>query len=261
MWTHDGKSKNGKPKIKKRTHIFLSGDQKIHMEKGRKTQRLLKKEITKPGELRDRIQQSRQTSTVIVVGSPSEPEKIQVLSVCKTCGKWSKFFRCSLCHIIFYCSKECQKADWARHKPLCAITNEGGKYAGDTLAEGVKLVKSMVYEQANEMADDQGSVLEMGVPYFLNVSIETLIGNPTLRPRRMGKTQRAGFPPLPQDSKDYFNIVVALGATHLKTPDGGYIRERYLLRFEPMCSVVQMLSQISPNKDANVGKERSSYCA
>lgn len=45
---------------------------------------------------------------------------------CRTCGQecggalgLPKSKRCSACHITIYCSKECQAADWGRHKPEC----------------------------------------------------------------------------------------------------------------------------------------------
>ena len=32
----------------------------------------------------------------------------------------AEFKRCSSCHFAFYCSRECQKADWKlRHKAIC----------------------------------------------------------------------------------------------------------------------------------------------
>jgi hypothetical protein len=45
---------------------------------------------------------------------------------CHTCRKTSlpegprvKLRRCTLCRSACYCSKECQKMDWRRHKPQC----------------------------------------------------------------------------------------------------------------------------------------------
>lgn len=37
---------------------------------------------------------------------------------CKICGKSSTFV-CSVCKVVSYCSKECQKRDWKYHKLIC----------------------------------------------------------------------------------------------------------------------------------------------
>jgi len=39
-----------------------------------------------------------------------------------SCGKWENaklFKKCSRCENIYYCSKECQVADWSEHKQFC----------------------------------------------------------------------------------------------------------------------------------------------
>lgn len=42
---------------------------------------------------------------------------------CQTCHKSKsdsvKLYKCEMCKSIRYCSKECQKDDWARHKLEC----------------------------------------------------------------------------------------------------------------------------------------------
>lgn len=32
--------------------------------------------------------------------------------------------KCSVCHLMQYCSKECQRKDWRRHKPFCTAVEE-----------------------------------------------------------------------------------------------------------------------------------------
>ena len=44
---------------------------------------------------------------------------------CYTCGLLEvfgveTFSKCSACKAVLYCGVECQKADWKKHKPLCA---------------------------------------------------------------------------------------------------------------------------------------------
>ena len=43
---------------------------------------------------------------------------------CGGCGIWQshtevKLDRCSVCRLVYYCSKECQKQDWKAHKQCC----------------------------------------------------------------------------------------------------------------------------------------------
>ena len=33
----------------------------------------------------------------------------------------TRFQKCSRCERAYYCCKECQVADWARHKSTCAV--------------------------------------------------------------------------------------------------------------------------------------------
>jgi hypothetical protein len=51
----------------------------------------------------------------------------KALKICRNCNKSDRSAEfqltllksCSRCQITFYCSKECQKADWKAHKPIC----------------------------------------------------------------------------------------------------------------------------------------------
>jgi hypothetical protein len=61
-------------------------------------------------------------------------EKAQICtnsSNCRFCGKLEtmdkEFPECAGCGLVTYCSKECQKADWRRHKPICTKVNDSKK--------------------------------------------------------------------------------------------------------------------------------------
>ncbi|KZV63493.1 hypothetical protein PENSPDRAFT_209593 [Peniophora sp. CONT] len=50
--------------------------------------------------------------------------KAQMISVCGHCGKQCERRACKQCRMIAYCSAECQKADWPKHKKNCATMAE-----------------------------------------------------------------------------------------------------------------------------------------
>ena len=50
-----------------------------------------------------------------------KPPSSDGAKACKHCERRSqeKLFDCSRCGLVFYCGKDCQKADWKDHRPLC----------------------------------------------------------------------------------------------------------------------------------------------
>ncbi|KDR68109.1 hypothetical protein GALMADRAFT_283214 [Galerina marginata CBS 339.88] len=59
------------------------------------------------------------------LGRKPPPGKI---SMCFTCDKTpegdKEYRRCAKCRTVAYCSRECQKKDWSRHKPVCFASND-----------------------------------------------------------------------------------------------------------------------------------------
>ena len=47
------------------------------------------------------------------------PEVERDLTVCAKCGKTGVKGNCAKCQAVAYCSRECQRADWVRHKRHC----------------------------------------------------------------------------------------------------------------------------------------------
>jgi len=39
--------------------------------------------------------------------------------VCNVCQASAATKRCSRCNLVWYCSPECQRKDWKKHKPFC----------------------------------------------------------------------------------------------------------------------------------------------
>ena len=69
------------------------------------------------------------TSIVIALGSPDEAEEfggedrvsLILRKGCQSCGKedMAKRLLCGACKGPLYCSAECQKKEWKKHKPIC----------------------------------------------------------------------------------------------------------------------------------------------
>ena len=69
------------------------------------------------------------TSIVIALGSPDEAEEfggstraaLIVRKGCSSCGneEMEKRLLCGACKGPVYCSAECQKREWKKHKPVC----------------------------------------------------------------------------------------------------------------------------------------------
>ncbi len=55
---------------------------------------------------------------------------VPVTAFCSRCAAQRapnvKLLRCSGCMLVHYCDVECQRLDWARHKPFCS--RQGGKF-------------------------------------------------------------------------------------------------------------------------------------
>jgi hypothetical protein len=65
----------------------------------------------------DQIPPSTSDATV----SPFDDYDLGDQKVCEVCGKNGNAKKCVACLNVFYCSKECQKKDWKKHKGVCAV--------------------------------------------------------------------------------------------------------------------------------------------
>ncbi|KAF8656079.1 hypothetical protein AX16_002779 [Volvariella volvacea WC 439] len=67
-----------------------------------------------------------------------QKRRLAAVRICMNCGLREpevKLFRCAACRYSWYCSKDCQKADWKSHKPICR-----------PIAEDLKEVEKMKLE-------------------------------------------------------------------------------------------------------------------
>lgn len=50
-----------------------------------------------------------------------EPKLRKGVNSCSVCSSFSNLKRCKNCKKVYYCSRECQKADWRLHKNICQL--------------------------------------------------------------------------------------------------------------------------------------------
>lgn len=60
-----------------------------------------------------------------------EPRTCLVCAYCQMTDIEGKFMQCAKCRRTSYCSKECQRADWKRHKPECSPESKGALKISD----------------------------------------------------------------------------------------------------------------------------------
>ncbi|KAJ7065535.1 hypothetical protein C8F01DRAFT_1020863 [Mycena amicta] len=68
------------------------------------------------------------TGRCMVAKLPKEVKGIRGVKcdsvACVKGGRKKEFLRCSGCLYVYYCSKECQKAQWKNHKPMCRLKKD-----------------------------------------------------------------------------------------------------------------------------------------
>lgn len=96
---------------------------------------------------------------------------------CRTCDKSVGLSRCARCHAISYCSVQCQRKDWPRHKYNCLpvlLTAVQGKGRGLVATKEFKKGDLIFTETAAISFEGLGE----GVP-VLRVDLENMMSNDT----------------------------------------------------------------------------------
>lgn len=71
-------------------------------------------------EMRDRLTDSQFRDAMGVTSGVTDALRKAAATSCANCHKSDKKNKkCSACGFVHYCSKECQKSDWKKHKSLC----------------------------------------------------------------------------------------------------------------------------------------------
>ena len=96
----------------------------------------------------------------------------------KTVTGKRKFSKCSRCHAITYCGKECQVADWKRHSWNCVpvmVTEYEGKGRGLVAAKDVKMGELLFIDKlAIQMPLDKFGLPDSGAVDSLMKQIKKL---------------------------------------------------------------------------------------
>jgi len=85
------------------------------------------------------VVQGKDGSEHLLAGS--KRERRHFFGLCPVCPNIGEHSACSGCLLVSYCSRQCQKSDWPKHKALCKIATKvrsGGNHllAGDPSAQG-----------------------------------------------------------------------------------------------------------------------------
>lgn len=95
---------------------------------------------TEGQEAGDKVSKATMAKYLKMFGVPEKKieELLKATTKCQLCKTATKK-GCSKCHVVYYCSKECQKNDWFIHKYFCGSTPLPKKVLGEKSIFGILL--------------------------------------------------------------------------------------------------------------------------
>ena len=88
---------------------------------------------------------------------------------CFKCGKTNSQKRCTGCYMTSYCSAECQRSDWERHRSYCMVNRSGGKNHPKSMTfyfqETAKKFKDVTVDVIDSVIDASKSFLHGKVKF------------------------------------------------------------------------------------------------
>ena len=88
---------------------------------------------------------------------------------CFKCGKTNSQKRCTGCYMTSYCSAECQRSDWERHRSYCMVNRSGGKNHPKSMTfyfqETAKKFKDVTVDVVDSVIDASKSFLHGKVKF------------------------------------------------------------------------------------------------
>ena len=83
---------------------------------------------------------------------------------CTICEKTTNLKLCSICTLTFYCSIECQKQDWSKHKKFCKKANSDRKYS-DKNSKDFNFKQMDAYEIINRIPENVKEYVLTSISY------------------------------------------------------------------------------------------------
>jgi hypothetical protein len=155
--------------------------------------------------MKKQLRGAKQTLEDLVSNSDapsSTSTEIETLMICKSCKQWALSQKCSGCGVMYYCSRECQVADWPNHKTACQHVNEIVKVFMDLSFQTRKDTRYSI-----DRLISSGCQMEKGCLYCVDVNpINAVVPKPDKISLKV--LERRQLPSLPANFSERINILL-----------------------------------------------------